>query len=91
MSNPQPSMCLNPEGRARAILLVLGERPHVIEETARLRPLIEQHVDIVLQDDDFSADLSRIEADLGRSSWEAMVRFSERSNRWATNSCQFSG
>ena len=50
--------------RLQVLLLGAGERPHVIEGAQRLKPNIQQHVDIVLTDFDGCADLSQVEADL---------------------------
>ena len=58
------SGCVNPSGRARVILLVYGERAEVVAEAERLRPLIEEHADIVCTDFRFSEDLAGVEADL---------------------------
>jgi NAD+ kinase len=51
-------------GRPRVLLLGSGNRPHVMEEAARLRPIIERHADVVLVDFAFEQDLSNVEADL---------------------------
>jgi len=50
--------------RPRVMLLGTGERPNVGQEATRLRPLIEQHADIVLCDLLGEADLAGVEADL---------------------------
>lgn len=50
--------------RLRVLLLGSGTRPHVNEAAVRLRPLIEKHADVVLEDLEFHRDLSTIEADL---------------------------
>jgi NAD+ kinase len=47
----------------RAFLLGAGGRPDVLAEAARLRPLIEQHAEIVHTDFTGAEDLSTIEAD----------------------------
>lgn len=49
--------------RPRALLLGSGMRANVIPEAERLRPLIEQHVEILLTDFEFKEDLSQIPAD----------------------------
>ena len=49
--------------RPRVLLLGSGERPHVLDEARRLQPVIEQHVDIVLTDFHYTADLSGVDAD----------------------------
>ena len=51
--------------RIRAILLGSGDRrPKLMKEAERLRPEIEKRLDIVLEDFDYDADLSKVEADL---------------------------
>ena len=50
--------------RARVILIGFGERPDMLREAERLRPLIEQHARIVAEDFSGTKDLSTIEADL---------------------------
>jgi NAD+ kinase len=56
--------CWPADRRLRVMLLGSGNRPHVLEEAQRLRPLIERHADIVLSDFAFEQDLSRVKADL---------------------------
>jgi NAD+ kinase len=46
------------------MLLGSGDRPNVLEEAARLKPLIEQHLEIVHEDFHSRTDLGPIEADL---------------------------
>jgi NAD+ kinase len=48
----------------RTLLLGDAERPRVSEEAARLRPVIAQHLDIILEDFGWSQDLSSLRADL---------------------------
>lgn len=48
----------------RVFLLAAGQRPEIAAEAERLRPVIEQHAEIVCTDLTGSEDLSRIEADL---------------------------
>ncbi|MDZ4821040.1 MAG: NAD(+)/NADH kinase [Planctomycetota bacterium] len=50
--------------RLRAVLLGSGESAKVAAEMARLRPLIEQHLDVVLCDMEFCDTLQTAEADL---------------------------
>ncbi|MBM4093087.1 MAG: NAD(+)/NADH kinase [Planctomycetes bacterium] len=50
-------------GRPRALLLGSGERPRVLAESHRLRPLIENHADLVLCDFSFDQDLEHVAAD----------------------------
>ena len=52
------------EGRPRAYLLGSGQRPKVMEAAEWLRPVVEQHVEVVLTDFFSSADLSSHAADL---------------------------
>jgi len=49
--------------RPRIMLLGSGMRANVIPEAERMRPLIEQHVEIVLTDFEIKEDLSHVEAD----------------------------
>jgi NAD+ kinase len=51
-------------GRPRVMVLGLGSRQHVVDEAERARPLIEAVADIVTWDFTFTADLSRVEADI---------------------------
>src|SRR5438874_9080452 len=53
-----------PNRRPRALLLGSGDRPNLRAEAARLRPIIDQHVDVVLEDLQYQSDLAVIEADL---------------------------
>lgn len=48
-----------------ALLLGSGDRPHVLDEAQRLRPVIEQHLEIVHEDFSYTSDLSPVDADLG--------------------------
>lgn len=50
--------------RPRALLLGSGKRPGLLAEAERLRPIIAQHAEIVLEDFEFGADLSAVAADL---------------------------
>ena len=50
--------------KPRAYLLGSGHRPNLLEEAARLRPLIDAYVHVVLEDFEYSQDLSQIPADL---------------------------
>ncbi len=49
---------------ARVILTGYGQRPDVLGEADRLRPLIEQHAQIVAENFSGTEDLSSVEADL---------------------------
>ena len=59
-----PLWILDGRTRPRVVVLGSGERPHVVEEAERLRPLIEEHADILLSDFRFQEDLAAVEADL---------------------------
>jgi NAD+ kinase len=48
----------------RVMLLGAGEKPRVREEGERLRPILERHADLVLEDFAGSADLNSVGADL---------------------------
>ena len=61
MSKPAPNP---PTRQPRAMLLILGERADVVAEAARLRPLIDNYVDVIRTDATFSADLSQVKADV---------------------------
>lgn len=51
--------------RIRTIVLGSGDRrPHIIKQLERLRPIIEQFADIVLEDFDYDAELDDYEADM---------------------------
>lgn len=50
--------------RPKVMVLGAGERPNVPDEAARLRPLIEQHAEIVIWDLEFAAKLNEVEAEL---------------------------
>jgi NAD+ kinase len=45
------------------LLLGSGDKPNVIEYAERLRPHLEQNVDVVLTDFEFQADLSQVQAE----------------------------
>jgi len=65
MNPPNPSMSDSPSWgpRPRILLLGSGDRSNIIPEAERLRPIIEQHADIVHTDLTFRDDLSKSEAD----------------------------
>lgn len=48
----------------RVMMLGFGERPDVVREAERLRPLVGQYAEVVFSDFTGEADLSHIEADL---------------------------
>ncbi len=49
--------------RCRVLLLGNGQRANVHAEAARLRPLIEQHAEIVVSDFEQREDLQQVSAD----------------------------
>lgn len=53
-----------PQKRPRVIVLALGEKTNIAEEATRLRPMVEQAVEVVLFDLEFKTDLSKVEADI---------------------------
>ncbi|MFZ5829171.1 MAG: NAD(+)/NADH kinase, partial [Planctomycetota bacterium] len=48
----------------RAVLLGAGDRPRVVEEAERLRPLLEEQAQVVAADFSGGEDLSKVEADV---------------------------
>ena len=50
--------------KPRSLLLGSGERPNLLAEAERLRPIIDRHLQVVLADFQYSQDLSRLTADL---------------------------
>jgi NAD+ kinase len=50
--------------KVRAILLVDGTRPALVERAAHLRSIIERHVQVAASVDDFSQPLPEVQADL---------------------------
>jgi len=59
-----PAWVLGEKRRLNVLLLGSGARPQVLEEADRLRPVIEEHADIVLADFDSQHDLSSVKADI---------------------------
>jgi NAD+ kinase len=53
-----------PVPKPRALLLGSGDRPHLLIDAERLRGVINQYVDVVLEDFRYQASLADIEADL---------------------------
>ncbi len=53
----------NQNAKPRVLLLGSGNRPHVLEEVGRLRPVIDMHVDVAVADFQFQDDLSQVDAD----------------------------
>ncbi len=80
----RPPWAAQPNARRRVLLLGSGDRrTNVVSEAQRLRPLIEQHVDIVLEDLNYAEDLSAVEADF------AIVLGGDGSILRAANSMRF--
>lgn len=66
MSRPIPSPVPWPTtagAKPRALLLGSGDRPNLREEAAKLRPLIDQHVQVVLEDLQYKLDLTSTRSD----------------------------
>lgn len=51
------------QAKPRVLLLGSGNRPHVVEEAQRLRPVIDMHVAVALADFQFQEDLNGVTAD----------------------------
>jgi NAD+ kinase len=64
LSHERPSWSGTRDRPVRVLLLGSGNRPHVVDEARQLRPLIQQHAEIVLEDFEFQQDLSTVEADM---------------------------
>jgi NAD+ kinase len=67
MSRPNPSpvpWAATAGAKPRALLLGSGDRPNLRDEAARMRPLIDQNVNVVLEDLKYLHDLSAVSADL---------------------------
>src|SRR5687768_9376924 len=55
---------VSPGAKPRSLILGSGERPNLLEEAERLRPMIEGHLQVVLADFEYRQDLSKLTADL---------------------------
>jgi len=65
MNSNQPDWAKrDPDQRLSVLLLGTGDRPDVLQEAKRIRPLVEQHADIVLTDLAGTKNLNSVEADL---------------------------
>src|SRR6478672_6543635 len=67
MPRPLPTpvpWAANSGGRPRAYLLGSGERPNLRAEAERLRPVIERHVEVVLEDFQYQKKLGETAADI---------------------------
>ena len=64
LADHEPSNHLADRRLLRAFLLGAGERPDVLAEAERLRPVIEQYAQIVCTDFTGTEDLSKVEADV---------------------------
>lgn len=62
--SPAPVPWSSRPGPPRGYLLAAGHRPGLLAEITRLRNIIEQHIEVVLTDLHFEADLTAVEADL---------------------------
>jgi NAD+ kinase len=63
-SNAEVPMPRIPPGdRPKIVVLAAGRKPGVAAQVEALRPLLERHADVAVWDMEFSADLSRVEAD----------------------------
>ncbi len=63
-SLPPIPWTLRAPAKPRALLLGSGDRPNVLSEAARLKPIVEQHLEIVHEDFQYQTDLAPIDADL---------------------------
>jgi NAD+ kinase len=61
---PCPLPWASSDSRPRSYLLGSGERPGLLEEVNRLRPVIDRHVEVVLADFQYERDLTEATADL---------------------------
>ncbi|HEY2416093.1 MAG TPA: NAD(+)/NADH kinase [Pirellulaceae bacterium] len=61
---PPPVPWANKSTKPRALVLGSGDRPNLRVEAGRLRSLIEQHLEVVLEDLQYKLDLSQTDADL---------------------------
>ena len=64
LTTTAPSWPTRPGAKPRAYLLGSGDRPNLLSEAQRLRPVIDQHVQVVLEDFQYQADLTSRAADL---------------------------
>src|SRR5262245_42018634 len=68
MSNPGPiaasAASRPPPAKPRACLLGSGEKPNLREDAERLRPVIDEHLEVVLADFNYREDLAAVTADL---------------------------
>jgi NAD+ kinase len=53
-----------PGTKPRSLVLGSGERPNLLVEAERLRPIIDGHLEVVLADFQYRQDLSKVTADL---------------------------
>src|SRR5689334_10022986 len=60
---PPPAPWINKGFRPRALVLGSGDRPNLRAEAERMRPLIDQHVEVVLEDLQYKIDLGPVKAD----------------------------
>jgi NAD+ kinase len=62
-SLPPVPWTASPGRRPRALVLGSGDRPNLRAEAARLRPVIDQNVEVVLEDLQYEQDLAGIDAE----------------------------
>jgi NAD+ kinase len=62
-SSASPAASASPQ-KPRACLLGSGDKPNLREEATRLRPTVEEYLEIVLADFEYQQDLSQVSADL---------------------------
>lgn len=58
LAQSAPHWPSRPGAKPRAYLLGSGDRPNLLEEASRLRPIIDAHLEVVLEDFQFQADLT---------------------------------
>ena len=75
--------------RPRAYLLGSGDQPNLPAEAERLRPIIDQHVEVVLEDFQYQQSLAQSRL-IWRSSWAATAPSSEPPCRCKTTRFRFS-
>src|SRR5262245_45784090 len=55
---------ISPSVKPRAFLLGSGDRPNLLAEADRLRPVIDEHLNVVLADFQYAQNLAQRSADL---------------------------
>ena len=64
MDHSLPSWAASKPDKLRALLLGIADKPTILDQADRLRPAIERHCEIVLEDLHGNKDLSSVEADV---------------------------